>query len=32
MPRPRNREDLLKAADENYEKMNQLIDSLSETE
>lgn len=32
MPRPRNKEDLLKAAEENYEKLNQLIDSLSETE
>lgn len=32
MPRPRNKEDLLKAAEENYEKLNQLIDSLSEAE
>lgn len=32
MPRPRNKEDLLKAAEENYEKLNQLIDHLSETE
>lgn len=32
MPRPRNKEDLLKAAEENFEKMNTLINSLSETE
>ena len=29
MPRPRNKEDLLKAAEENYEKLNRLIDELS---
>lgn len=32
MLRPRSKEDLLKAAEENYVKMNILIDSLSETE
>lgn len=32
MPRPRNKEDLLNAAEENYEKLNRLIDSLSEAE
>lgn len=32
MPRPRNKEDLLKAAEENFEKLNQLVDSLSEKE
>ena len=32
MPRPRNKEDLLKAAEENFEKLNKLIDSLSEKE
>lgn len=32
MPRPRNKEDLLKAAEENYEKLNKLIDSLGEVE
>lgn len=32
MPRPRNKEDLLKAADENFEKLNRLIDSMSEAE
>ncbi len=32
MPRPRNKEDLLLAAKENFEKLNTLIDSLSEKE
>ena len=32
MPRPRNKEDLLTAAEENFEKLNKLIDSLSEKE
>lgn len=32
MPRPRNKEDLLLAAEENFEKLNTLIDSLSEKE
>lgn len=32
MPRPREKEELQRAAAENYEKMNQLIDSLSEEE
>ena len=32
MPRPRNKEDLLTAAEENFEKLNILIDSLSEKE
>ena len=32
MPRPRNKEDLLKAAKENFEKLYQMVDSLTETE
>lgn len=32
MPRPRNKEDLLTAAEENFEKLNNMIDSLSEKE
>ena len=32
MSRPRSKEELLRAAEENYEKLNQLIDNLSETE
>lgn len=32
MPRPRNKEDLLNAAKENFEKMNQLIDGMSDRE
>ena len=32
MPRPRSKEELLKAAEENFQKLNQLIDSLSEKE
>ena len=32
MPRPRNKEDLLIAAEENYEKLNEMIDSLTEAE
>lgn len=32
MPRPGNKEELLKAAEENFEKLNQQIDSLSEKE
>lgn len=32
MPRPRNKEDLLFAAEENFKKLNTLIDSLSEKE
>ena len=32
MPRPRNKEDLLIAAEENYEKLNEMIDSLTEVE
>ena len=32
MPRPRNKEDLIKAANENYEKLNTIINSLSEKE
>lgn len=32
MPRPRSKEDLLIAAEENFEKLNKLIDSLSERE
>ena len=30
MPRPHNKEDLLKAAQENYEALMSLIDGLSE--
>lgn len=30
MPRPRSKEELLKAAEENFEKLNRLVDSLSE--
>lgn len=29
MPRPRNKEDLLAAAKENFEKLNQMVDSLT---
>ena len=32
MARPGNKEDLLKAAEENFNKLNQLMDSLSERE
>ncbi len=32
MPRPRNKEDLLTAAEANFDKLNKLIDSLSEKE
>ena len=32
MPRPRNKEDLLKAANENFEKLFTMIDQMSETE
>jgi hypothetical protein len=32
MPRPRNKEDLLKAANENFEKLFAMIDQMSETE
>lgn len=32
MPRPRNKEELLTAAKENFEKLDQLIDSLTEKE
>lgn len=32
MPRPRNKEDLLKAAEDNFEKLNKMIDSLNEKE
>lgn len=32
MPRPRSKEELLTAAEENFRKLNQLIDSLSEKE
>ncbi len=32
MPRPHNKEDLLKAAQENYESLMSLIDGLSEKE
>lgn len=32
MPRPRNKEDLLQAAKDNYEKLNQLVDEMSEKE
>lgn len=32
MPRPRNKEDLLRAAEENFAKLNQLIESMSEEE
>lgn len=32
MSRPRNKEDLLIAAEENFEKLNKLIDSLNEKE
>ena len=32
MPRPRNKEDLLIAEEENYEKLNEMIDSLTEAE
>lgn len=32
MPRPRSKEELLTAAEENFEKLNRLIDSLSEKE
>lgn len=32
MPRPRNKEDLLAAAEENFSKLNMLIDSMSEKE
>ncbi len=32
MPRPRNKEDLLVAAEENFEKLNELIASLTEKE
>lgn len=32
MPRPRNKEELLKAAEENYVKLNELIDSLTAEE
>jgi len=32
MPRPRNKEDLLTAAEENFEQLNKLIDSLTKKE
>lgn len=28
MPKPRNKEDLLAAAEENFQKLNQQVDSL----
>lgn len=32
MPRPRNKDDLVKAADEQYKKLNDFIDSMTEKE